>query len=111
MSTQSASLPFPLWSQTVASSEPLVERVLSKRFLSGKKGTADTVMQLNAVLTRELAGSLERNANLAPLKRPMQRASTCTRTAHASGPQKQRNTIHLPSSIPRAAKSLILNPP
>jgi len=43
----------------------LVERVLSKRFLSGRKGTADTMMQLNAVLARELAGSLERNANLA----------------------------------------------
>jgi hypothetical protein len=133
MSTQSGSLPFPPRSQTVASSEPLVERVSSKRFLSGKKGTADTVMQLNAVLTRELAGGLERNANLAtsvfpdtsfsfridtplvanlaPPKRPMRRASTRTRTAHASGPQKRRNTIHLPSSIPGAAESLIFNPP
>ena len=89
-------------------------------------------MQLNAVLTRELAGSLEQNANLATsvfpdtsfsyqidaplvakitlLKCLMQRASTHTRTAHVSGLQKQRNTIHLPR-IPRAAKSLILNPP
>ena len=55
------SLPF---SQIVASSEPLVERVTSKRFLSGKDGTVDTVMQLNAILTKELAGSLERNKNL-----------------------------------------------
>jgi hypothetical protein len=56
MSTQGS---LPPQSETVASSEPLVERVLSKRFLSGKNGKVDTVMQLSAVLTRELAGSFE----------------------------------------------------
>ena len=65
MSTQS-SLPFPPQSRTtIASSEPLVERVTSKQFLLGKGGSANTVTELKKLLNMELSGSYEPNPDLA----------------------------------------------
>jgi hypothetical protein len=134
MSTQSESdsesPPFPPESRsTIRSSELLVERLSSKRFLLGKGGAPNTVTELKGLLTMELSGSFELNPNLAadifpdsslpfpiditlieklvPSRARTRSTTTRTKKSLIKGSRSRRNSIH--SSIP--VNSLICNPP